>query len=276
MAQKSRFWDTAAGLGDGADTYSAFQVREFLRAAFTTDRYNSEGVLAGVINKLEVTGSTSPLSVNTGAALVNGIYCSNDASVSVTVPTPGNGTTGHRVVLQTLWSTQTVRVALISSADGVATLPALTQSENSRWEIGLASLTITTDGAITLADTRDYCHYAMAQVHKRKGGSSTSWNTAGSNNYNVGGVKVLCGTATLEWDDEDESDTKTVNFPSAYTQKPLVYVTLINGGDATKRKLLATVESISASSFVLRGQRTDGSSDLTTTADVFWRSKGSG
>lgn len=270
MAQNSRFWDTAAGLGDGADTYSAFQVREIFRAALTTDRYSSEGVLAGVINQLEVTGSASPLAVNTGVALVNGIYYQNTASVAVAVPTPSNGATGHRVVLQALWSTQTVRAALISSSDGVSSLPALTQSENSRWEIGLASLTIDTDGTITLTDTRDYCHYATALVHKRKGGSSTEWNSAGSTNYTAGGAKIQLGAKTLVWDDDEDSDELTVTYPSAFSRKPLVYVTLQNGADATKRKLLASVYSVSASSFQIKGQRTDGSSDLTTTAVANW------
>lgn len=276
MAESSRFWDTSGAVGDGADTYSAYQVRELLRAAFTGDRYASEGVLAGVLNSLAVTGATSPVAVDTGCALVNGIYYQNTASVNVAVPTPSSGTTGHRVVLQALWgTTATVRIALISSADGTSSAPSLSQDENSRWEISLATLTIDTAGAITLTDARDYCHYSTALVHRRRGGSSSSWNSTGSTTYRVGGTKEQCGVATLTWDDNDDSDQTTVTFPSAFSQKPLVFLTLMNGGGTQERKLLATVYSVSASSFQIEGQRTDGSGDITTTASVMWRAVGS-
>lgn len=276
MAENSMFWDTAAGLGDGADTYSAAQVRGLFRAAFTTDRYSSEGVLAGVLNSLAVSGSATPVAVASGCAIVQGIYYQNTASVSITVSTPTAGTTWHRVVLRATWgsSGQTVRAVLLSGTDGVASYPALTQQDNSRWEIPLAGVQIDTSGAITLVDQRDYAHYATALIERRQGGSSSSWNTAGSTNYRPGGVKRQMGVAELEWDDEDESDKTTVTFPSAFSQRPLVWVTLLNATDSQKRKLMPTIESLSNTQVVIRGQRTDGSSDLTLTCNVMWIAEG--
>lgn len=275
MAERSQFWDTAGAVGDGADTYGAAQLREMLRAVWTPQLGTSEGVLAGYGGGLAVSGSSTPLSVSAGCALVSGIYYQNTAPVNVTVPTPSAGTTKHRVVVQALWgSTATARLALISSADGTNSYPSLTQQDNSRWEIALAGVTVDTAGSITLEDQRDYCHMATALVHRRRGGSSSSWNSGGSTNYIVGGARIQSGVATLTWDDNDQSDTKVVTFPVAYSQKPLVFLTLLNAANSQKRTLLATVESVSATSVTLRGQRTDGAADLITTADVQWTAIG--
>ena len=167
-------------------------------------------------------------------------------------------------------STATARLALVSSADGTNSYPALTQSDNSRWEIALSGVTVDTAGSITLEDQRDYCHMATALVHRRRGGSSSSWNSGGSTNYTVGGTRIQSGVATLTWDSNDQSDTKSVTFPVAYSQKPLIFLTLLNAASSQKRTLLPSVESVSASSVTLRGQRTDGTSSLSTTADVQW------
>lgn len=270
--ESSLFWDTAAAVGDGADTYSAAQVRALFRAALTGDRMASEGVLAGVNGELAVSGASSPLSVAAGVAVVQGIYYQNTSAVSVAVPTPG-ATTAHRVVLQADWSTKTVRIALISSADGTSSYPTLTQSDNSRWEIPLANLTITSGGAITLTDARDYCHSTPTLVG-RQGNSATDWISAGTKTYRPGGVVRQGGIITLAWDDNDQSDTKSVTFGAPFAQRPIVRVTLVSAGVVQSRKLLATVESVTATGCVLRGQRTDGSADITTTADVMWTAIG--
>lgn len=271
--ERSQFWDTAGAVGDGADTYSAVQLREMLRALFTTDRYANEGVLAGVLNGLAVSGSTSPLTVATGNAVVQGIYYLNDAAKSITVTTPTTGTTGHRVVLQADWNARTVRAVLISSSDGTSAAPALTQQDNSKWEISLVTLTIDTAGAITLTDVRDFAHYASALVYRRQGGSSSAWATAGTTAYRVGGVKRQGGTATVSWTGSSTSDTLTVTFPSAFSQTPLVWLTVINGATSNAQKCQATVDSISATNFKIKGKRTDSTS-WTQDLSVQWFAEG--
>lgn len=154
--QSSILWST--GIGDGLAPYTDAQLFAWLLRTLARS-ITTEGVHAGYTNELAVTGAVSPVSINTGAALVYGIPYENTAAVTVAVPTPGVGTTGHRVVLRASWAAQTVRVALVSSADGVATIPAVTQTPGVTYEITLATLTITTGGVITVTDARSYLHY---------------------------------------------------------------------------------------------------------------------
>ena len=270
MAERSQFWDTAGAVGDGADTYGAVQLRDMLRAIWTPAGASSEGVLAGYGGGLAVSGASSPVSVASGCAMVSGVYYQNTASVNVAVPTPSTGTTKHRVVLQALWgTTQTVRLALISSADGTNSYPALTQSDNSRWEIPIAGVTIDTAGAITLEDQRDYCHLATALVHRRQGGSSSAWNSAGSSSYRVGGTRVQLGCISVSWSGDDKSDLATVTFPQAYSQTPKVRSLIIVSNDANARKCVLSIESLSKTQLQIRGQRCD-LTNVTATYPVQW------
>jgi len=243
MTERSLMW--ATGLyGDGLEAYEQADFAEMLRAVFTSDDYTTRGVLYGYLNELAVTSTSSPLSVATGAAMVNGLFYANDAVVSVTVATPTTGTTGHRVVLQAIYGvTQTVRIALISSADGTATIPSVTQTDGVKWEISLATLTITTGGVITVTDARAYLYmptmlatenYDADSVDdtkvgnrvlvcaKRQGGSATAWATAGITNYDVTMCRMQCGqyggvaAAT--------SGTVAITFPVAFSDTPIAII----------------------------------------------------
>ncbi len=156
MAESSIFWTTGA-TGDGASPYTQAQVIDWLRRTFIKTPA-SEGVLKGYANELAASGASSPVAIATGAAMVYGFPYENTASVNVVIPTPSIGTTGHRIVLRAGWAAQTVRITLISSADGVAAIPAAVQSAGTTWDVTLATLTITTGGAITLTDARAYIH----------------------------------------------------------------------------------------------------------------------
>ena len=69
MAQKSWPW-TGNGTGDGTiGGYTALEWGELWRYLFNGGSEASQGVLKGVMNELAVTGTSSPLSVNTGAAV---------------------------------------------------------------------------------------------------------------------------------------------------------------------------------------------------------------
>lgn len=162
MTEKSWPWSTAAALGDGAVDLGESASREFLALYFGVQDPTVEGVSVGVLNELTVSGAASPLSVATGSAISYGLYI-NDAVVNLAVSTPAIGTTGGRVVLQTHWAgtggaslEARTRLALKMSADGVAAIPALTQTPGTTWEISLATFTITTGGVITLTDTRTF------------------------------------------------------------------------------------------------------------------------
>lgn len=157
MAQSSIFWPTS-GVGDGAAQYTDAQLFAWLRRTFLRS-ITTEGVHAGHLNELACTGAVSPVAVNTGAALVDGIPYENTASVNQTIATPSVGTTGHRIVLRANWAAQTVRITDIASADGVAAIPAAVQIAGTTYDITLATLTITVGGVITLTDARSYLHY---------------------------------------------------------------------------------------------------------------------
>lgn len=139
---------------------------------------------AGHLNELAVTGAASPVAVNTGAALVDGIPYENTASVNQAIATPSVGTTGHRIVLRASWAAQTVRITDIASADGVAAIPAAVQIAGTTYDITLATLTITTGGVITLTDARSYLHY------------TTKVSTAMLDDLGVTGAKVAAATIT--------------------------------------------------------------------------------
>lgn len=158
---ESMFWNTD-GTGDGpAGGYSRHHWGTLLRTLFGT------GVLRGVGDELIVSGAASPLSVGTGAAVVDGIFGANPSPEDVEVPTPSVGTTGHRIVLRATWgATQTLRVALKSNADGVplsTQVPGLQQDSGVLYEVALARFDITTAGVIQgLVNEQGFCHFATA------------------------------------------------------------------------------------------------------------------
>lgn len=256
MAERSNFWATT-GVGDGV-ALTASQFAEWLRAPFTSDKYSTEGVYAGIGGQLAVTGTSSPVAVASGVAYVAGYYYQNSASVNVAIPIPATGTTGHRVVLRATVNSQTVRIALKSSNDGTSSAPAV-QQDSQVWEISLATISVNTSGTITVTDARDYCHVTPALLYRRLGNSSTDFATAGGSAYNPGAVFIQSGVADLVFDSDDDSDTKTVNFPVSYSGKPLIYLTTYNNAISNANRVICTVYGQGKSSFTIRGKRVDSS-----------------
>lgn len=162
MTEKSWPWSTVAGVGDGAAELGEADSRDFLARYFGVQDPTSEGVSKGVLNELAVSGVATPIQVDTGSGICYGLYW-NDAAVNVAVSTPAIGTTGGRIVLQTNWAgvggaplEARTRIALKISADGVGSIPGLTQTPGTTWEISLATFTITTGGVISLTDDRTF------------------------------------------------------------------------------------------------------------------------
>jgi hypothetical protein len=155
LAEKSIFWTTGS-TGDGAAAYTQAQLFNFFLRTFLTDP-TTQGVIYTYLNAFAfLSGTSSPVQVGGGAAIVNGAPYLNDAALNLTVSTPVSGTTGFAVILRWDSTAQTVRCVIKSSADGTAAIPALTQS-GSTWEIYLWQCTITTGGVIAiLADKRKY------------------------------------------------------------------------------------------------------------------------
>lgn len=261
MSQKSLFWTTGAG-GDGASAYTQADLFGWLKHTFTADPA-TEAVHPDWGGGLAVSGTASPVSVATGAALVAGIPFESDAAVTFTVSTPTLGTTGHRIVLRADYSAKTVRLALLSSSNGVAAIPAVTQVANTTWEVGIASLTITTGGVITITDTRGYLHYRtrvntamlddgnvttaklandsvddtkvgarVPQFIARQGGNASDWSAGGTTNYTPGAVRMQSGVIT--WIGASaNSGLQGITLPVAFSTIGSGWATAYDNNNAT-------------------------------------------
>lgn len=155
MTEASFPWDGNSASGGAGDCgpYAANTWDDLYRFLMTGDQHASEGILAGVGGELAVTGTSSPVAVADGAAMVNGKFYKNTASVDVAVPTPSTATRIDRIVLQADYTAQTVRIARVAGSEGGAA-PAVTQSDGVTWVISLAQVSITTAGVIAVTSER--------------------------------------------------------------------------------------------------------------------------
>lgn len=160
MAEISLPWSGTI-TGD-AGPYSDDDWSDMYRKLFTIDR-TTQGVLLHYENEIEITGGTSPISINTGAAIVDGKFYENDSSANIVVPTPAVSTRIDRIVLRKSWTAQTVRMTRIEGIEGGG-VPALTQNDGTTWDIPLYQVSITTGGNITLTDERSYPALAGADI----------------------------------------------------------------------------------------------------------------
>ena len=112
-------------------------------------------------NELEVTSSgANTIDVDSGAAIVQGRFYLNDASVALTPASAGAGTTRKdSVVLECDWdgsgSTAQYTVRVITKEGTAGAYPAMTQTVNVRWQDEIYRYTIDDAGAITgITDVR--------------------------------------------------------------------------------------------------------------------------
>lgn len=150
MSETSRFWNTN-DVGDGpAAGYASELITAWLSQIFGREE---SGIIARVLNELEVSGAVSPLKVESGAAIVDGHFYLNDVALNLTVSTPNVGTTGGLVVLRMNSATQTVRAVVLLNDDGDPDPPDPTQVSGTLYELPLASFKIETGGDIVALET---------------------------------------------------------------------------------------------------------------------------
>jgi len=151
MTEKSFIWDAAGG---GDESPHSESDTADLFAAITG---KSSGVLPGVLSELTPSVNGSDIRVAIGWAIVDGHPYRNDTQKDTTVVQPLVGTTGRRLVLRCDWAAQTVRITEISSPDGTAAIPAVTQSPGSTYDVKLCSYTVSTSRVIaSFVDERDW------------------------------------------------------------------------------------------------------------------------
>lgn len=109
------------------------------------------------LNTLAVTGTSSPVDIATGAAVVNGKLFRVTAAETEAVATPVGGTRIDRIALEIDYTTTPETAAIVRVAGVVGgAAPALMQTDGTKWQVSLAQASITTGGVITVTDERTY------------------------------------------------------------------------------------------------------------------------
>jgi hypothetical protein len=281
MTEGSMLWTTST-TGDGAAAgYTQEQTIGMFERLFLEDS-TAAGVARNAGSGLDATphsGATPTVDVASGAGFVKGLFYWNTATLTLSITKPGVGDTGFRVVLRgSGGSTRTVRAAVVMSADGVSTIPTLTQdagfpdTSSTVWDVPLFEGVVTTGGDIYTdagkgtAGVKDDREFFDAVVKRRQGGSATTWSSFGTSEYRPRKTKMEVGcaeiTGTGSW---NFSDDLTITFPEAFAYTPMVLATAAAYLDNEPMALV--VKSVNTTQCVLKGWRNTASSDSQV---VFW------
>lgn len=185
MAEQSMFWPTT-GTGDG------------ISGGYTSDRLASiwksvlgDGLLK-YLNDLEATGSSTTLSINTGAALVNGYLYENTSSASIATSTLGTGSYGlylianesasalavSRSVSGTTVASKTVRLALNLTTPTQPYIKLAVVSITSGTITGISTTSVTNRWAVSRSTAPS--NYAVINVSSMSITTSTVTAIAGA------------------------------------------------------------------------------------------------
>lgn len=159
MAEQSYFWGGTVTGDASIAPYSDDEFTDIYTLLFLKMR-ESAGVILEYLNELSVTGAVSPVTIGTGAAIVDGKVYINTTNFTMVVPTPAVATRYDRIVLRKDFAAQTVRAYRIGGVEG-AGIPVVTQIDGVTWDIPLYTVRITTGGAITLTDNRRWANTSL-------------------------------------------------------------------------------------------------------------------
>lgn len=199
MTQYSAPWDgTTTGDATLAPYDASLEWAEYWSVVSGSQYAPSDigGVAAGSLNMLRPTVLGAAGAIDTGRALVDGTFYKNDALHTHALATPAASTRIDRIVLRKDWVARTVRTALLTGIEG-GTAPLLTQTRGTTWEIPLGKYTITTAGAITVVDERDWVgtgvyrptvvldNSALYTLSTAGAGAAITFNEAEYDQYNL-------------------------------------------------------------------------------------------
>lgn len=165
---------TGNAAGGFSGPYSAQDWRTtwfqlFGNSDLATNSDGDAGILLGVGEEL-VVRADSPASanviVNTGAALIAGMWVYNDADVTVAVPANATGSNRLDIIYIQYDSTAGIYTASIGIATGTVNLPTLTQNLAAVYQIPLAYLVVP-NGFTTIAATDIFDWRVTANATKR-------------------------------------------------------------------------------------------------------------
>lgn len=204
--EKSYFQPTAPATSDGASCYTDTDFQKLWASTCRNGVKRPDGTWLA-LNALPGTGSVQ---INTGGAVINGWHYTNDAVVTLPVPTYTSDS-GFIVVLRLNTVAKTVRLTIVTNPN-VATLPVAGANDlllysgvikpsgqiyvapGSPTVLGLTDQrTYTNCGAQTASDmlltgTGTTVQQAIDQSGRllwRQGGSPTSWGATGTTNYAI-------------------------------------------------------------------------------------------
>ncbi len=200
MVERSRPW---SGIVTGdAGPYSDDQWTDVWKTT-VAPVIASAGVFVDQLNDLALGGlPASPVTIDTGRALVNGIWYESDASVSVAIPTPGANPRVDRIVLRADWVLQTVRITRIAGAEAASPVPpAIVQIDGTTWDLPLHQVNITVGGVITVhSDDREFLgQYEPSAINTQRVYWENDWFFGGipTNGDNVAGFDAILVGAGL-------------------------------------------------------------------------------
>lgn len=156
MTEKSWLWTTGGSVP--TITQSNWRVIAGILAACS----GYEGVSPGFLNECAgtVTGANT-VAINTGGAVVDGRIYQNDASTNVNIPSAvgGGNTRIDRIVLRADWgaSPPDVTITRVAGSDAASpSVPSITQTSETTYDIKLYQALVDTSGTVTLTDERDW------------------------------------------------------------------------------------------------------------------------
>lgn len=151
MPEDSRPWSGIA-LGDSGPYSDDNWTDSWL--ALIAPTIATDGVFFNQLNELNLSGAASPVSIDTGRALVDGTYYQNiTTAVTQIIATPAAPNERiDLIVLRKDWALQTVRITTIAgvaAAVGAAVPPLPTQVDQTTWDLPLWEVRIDDAGVIT-------------------------------------------------------------------------------------------------------------------------------
>ena len=162
-------------------------------------------------NTLNVTAGTGlAVNVDTGAAILNGEYYSNDASVALTL-TPDATNPRYYLIVVHLNETGSTDSAGVSARSGAAyaiagtpasspSVPTVTQTADTTWELALAQVLVpanaASSAAYTITDVRAWAGPAINRSVTSRGITDQAWGTTNGGPSSNG--KITLGVGTVE------------------------------------------------------------------------------
>lgn len=179
--------------------YSMGVMDNMVRAMMNWPNANV-GVIKDADNELAASVQGGAVRIASGYAHVHGMIYWNDANVDLTPTTPVVGTTRKRIVVRKLWDDPvsgsiSVKLAVVEGTDGSASLPALTQTDGTQWEIPICYFDVDTSGVLSnLTSDREYVgRFRVVGV-----GSVNGLGTASGEGVVSGGQTATGVTVTFE------------------------------------------------------------------------------